>query len=88
LIGVLLTAGADAATLTLYDNASAASGTVLATLKAAQILRLCGHRQRGIRFQVAVMRILREPAHPLMWCMCNANHAGISVKGRPSFESR
>lgn len=33
LISVLLTAGSDAATVVLYDNASAASGTILATLK-------------------------------------------------------
>ena len=35
LVAVLLTAGSDAATIVLYDNPSAASGTVLATLKAA-----------------------------------------------------
>lgn len=35
LVSVLLTAGADAATIILYDNASTASGTVLATVKAA-----------------------------------------------------
>ncbi len=35
LVGVLLTAAGDAATVVLYDNASAASGVVLATLKAA-----------------------------------------------------
>lgn len=34
LVSVLLTAGADAATIVLYDNPSAASGTVLCTLKA------------------------------------------------------
>jgi len=34
LVGVLLTAGSAAATLILYDNASEASGTVLASLKA------------------------------------------------------
>lgn len=33
LVSVLLTAGSAAATIVLYDNASAASGTVLATLK-------------------------------------------------------
>lgn len=37
LVSVLLTAGdAAAASIVLYDNASAGSGTVLATLKAAQ----------------------------------------------------
>lgn len=37
LVSVLLTAGdAAAASVVLYDNASAASGTILATLKAAQ----------------------------------------------------
>lgn len=35
LCAVLLTGGSDAATIILYDNASAASGTILATLKAA-----------------------------------------------------
>ena len=35
LCSVVLTGGSDAATLVLYDNASAASGTVLLTLKAA-----------------------------------------------------
>jgi len=35
LVGATLTAGSDTATLILYDNASAASGTKLATLKAA-----------------------------------------------------
>lgn len=34
LVAVLLTAGSDAAQIILYDNASAASGTVLANLKA------------------------------------------------------
>lgn len=35
LAGVLLTAGADAASVTIYDNPSAASGTKLAVIKAA-----------------------------------------------------
>jgi hypothetical protein len=35
LVAVLLTAAGDQATIILYDNASAASGTKLATLKAA-----------------------------------------------------
>lgn len=35
LVSVLLSSGGAAATLILYDNASAASGTVLATIKTA-----------------------------------------------------
>ena len=35
LAGVLLTAGSDAASVTIYDNASAASGDKLAVVKAA-----------------------------------------------------
>jgi hypothetical protein len=35
LLGVLLTAGADAASVTIYDNATTNSGTVLAVVKAA-----------------------------------------------------
>jgi len=35
LVAVVLTAAGDQATIVLYDNASAASGTKLATLKAA-----------------------------------------------------
>lgn len=35
LLAVLVTAGADAAAVTIYDNATAGSGTVLAMVKAA-----------------------------------------------------
>jgi hypothetical protein len=35
LVAVMLTAAAEAGTLILYDNASAASGTVLGSIKAA-----------------------------------------------------
>lgn len=35
LLGVLLTAGADAASITIYDNATTNSGNVLAVVKAA-----------------------------------------------------
>lgn len=35
LVAVVLTGGSDAATVVLYDNASAASGVVLCTLKVA-----------------------------------------------------
>lgn len=35
LVGIILTGGSDLATVIIYDNASAASGTKLATIKAA-----------------------------------------------------